>query len=85
MLLKRAEKEKILAKLREQFGIEELNYLLIKQGKERIRAFSGSLSREELEKLGESVNIETLGTYLGDTLWRKKVLIIKSKICPNSN
>lgn len=57
-------KKQVLEKLNEQFGIEALPYLLIKQGKERIRAFSGSLSREELETLGENVNIETLGVYL---------------------
>ncbi|MBU3913622.1 MAG: hypothetical protein KKB21_00130 [Nanoarchaeota archaeon] len=62
--LKRAEKERILEKLKEQFGITNLPYLLVKQGREKIRAFSGSLSREELEKLGENVNVDTVGIYL---------------------
>ncbi|MFH1710849.1 MAG: hypothetical protein ABH840_00895 [Nanoarchaeota archaeon] len=62
--LSRKEKEKILEKLNEQFGISNLPYLLIKQGFEKVRAFSGSLSREELEKLGEKVNVDTVGIYL---------------------
>ena len=62
--LKRAEKERILEKLKEQFGISHLPYLLIKQGMEKVRAFSGSLSREELETLGENVNVDTVGIYL---------------------
>lgn len=62
--LKRAEKERIIEKLNAQFGIEKLNYLLIRQGREKIRAFSGSLAREELEKLGENINIEIVGIYL---------------------
>ncbi len=63
--LKRAEKERIIEKLNNQFGIKNLPYLLIRHGRERIRAFSGSLSREELEKLGENINIELVGIYLG--------------------
>lgn len=62
--LNRKERDRILEKLKEQFGIEKLNYLLIRQGREKLRAFSGSLSREELETLGENINIETLGIYL---------------------
>jgi len=62
-ILNRNEKERIIEKLNEQFGITHLPFLLIKQGKERIRAYTGNLSREELETLGETINIETLGLY----------------------
>lgn len=62
--LKKAEKQRILEKLNEQFGITSLPFLLIKQGRDKVRAFSGSLSREELEKLGENINIELVGIYL---------------------
>lgn len=62
--LKRAEKERVLERLNKQFGITHLPYLLIRQGREKVRAFSGSLSREELEKLGENINIELVGVYL---------------------
>lgn len=62
--LTRAEKNKILEQLNEQFGIEKLPYLLVKLGKDKIRAYSGSLSREELSALARAVNIELAGIYL---------------------
>lgn len=63
-IINRNEKEKIVEQLNKQFGIHELNYLLIRQGHEKIRAYSGNLSRDELSVLGENINIETLGIYL---------------------
>ena len=62
--IKTPEKRRIIAVLNEQFGIEELPYLLIESGKEKIRAFSGSLSKDEIAKLSEIANIETIGLYL---------------------
>ncbi|MFH1308200.1 MAG: hypothetical protein ABIH72_05085 [archaeon] len=62
--IKRVEKDEILAELSENFGITSLPYLLIKTGKEKVRAYSGSLSKEEILKLGASINIEILGIYL---------------------
>ncbi len=62
--LSSAEKKELLAQLEEQFGIEELPYLLIETGKERIRAFSGALSKEELLDLAQLVNIEIIGLYI---------------------
>ena len=62
--VKSSEKKQILQDLNEQFGIEKLNYLLIEAGKEKIRGFSGSLSKEEIQELGRIVNIEVIGLYL---------------------
>ncbi len=62
--IKTSEKRKIIEKLNEQFGISELPYLLIQSGKEKIRAFSGHLSKEEILKIAEIANIEVLGFYL---------------------
>lgn len=59
-----AEKKKIRAQLEEQFGITTLPYLLIETGKERVRGFSGSLSRDELVALGSILHIEGVGCYL---------------------
>jgi NOL1/NOP2/fmu family ribosome biogenesis protein len=62
--IKTPEKRKIIKELNNQFGIKELPYLLIETGKEKIRAFSGSLSKEEILELAESANIEIIGIYI---------------------
>jgi len=45
------------------YGIEKIPFLLIKSGNEKIRAFSGNLSKDELNQLTNSVFIETIGLY----------------------
>lgn len=62
--IKSSEKRNILALLNEQFGIEDLPYLLIETGKGKLRGYSGSLSKDEISKLAELANIEIIGTYL---------------------
>ena len=62
--IKTPEKRRIIEVLNKQFGIEELPYLLFESGKEKIRAFSGSLSKDEIAKLSEIAHIETIGLYL---------------------
>ena len=62
--VKSSEKKDMLKELNEQFGISELPYLLIESGKEKIRAFSGSLSKEEIVKMGSLANVEGVGVYL---------------------
>jgi NOL1/NOP2/fmu family ribosome biogenesis protein len=61
--LSKGEKKDFLDKLEEQFGIEKINYLFIKSGREKIRAYSGNLSKEELKKLNQCVRIEGIGLY----------------------
>ena len=62
--LKSSEKKKLLAELEEQFGITKLNYLLLETGKEKIRGFSGTMTKEEIKELGEIANVEIIGLYL---------------------
>lgn len=62
--IKSGEKKELLAQLHEQFGISELPYLLLESGKEKVRAFSGSLSKDEIAELSRLVNIEGIGMYL---------------------
>lgn len=62
--IKSNEKKDIVGELKTQFGIEDIPYLLIETGKEKIRGFSGSLSKDEIMKLGEEVKIEIVGVYL---------------------
>jgi NOL1/NOP2/fmu family ribosome biogenesis protein len=62
--IKSSEKKDILAQLQKQFGISELRFLLLESGKEKIRGFSGSLSKDEIFELGKIANIENIGIYL---------------------
>lgn len=58
------EKRRIEEALKAQFGIDKLPYLLFGTGKEKIRGFSGHLSKEEIAKLARLVNIELIGLYI---------------------
>ena len=62
--VKSSDKKKILEKLEQDFGIEKLNFLLIKSGKDKIRGFTGSLSKDEILALSRNANIEVIGLYL---------------------
>jgi len=57
------DKKKIIEQLNKQFGITELPYLIIQFGKEKLRLYSGILSKEELYYLDNEVRIETIGLY----------------------
>ena len=62
--LKSSAKKKFLDCLREQYGISNLPFLLMETGKEKIRGFSGSMSKEEILELSEIANVEVVGLYL---------------------
>jgi NOL1/NOP2/fmu family ribosome biogenesis protein len=62
--IKSPEKKKIVQQLTEQFGLSELPYLLVESGKEKIRGFSGTMNKEEIEELSEIAPIESIGLYL---------------------
>jgi len=64
IFIKSKEKKRILKELKEQYGITDLPYLLIQGGKQRLRAFSGHMSKEEILELGELTRVETIGMYL---------------------
>lgn len=57
------EKKEILEELERQFGITNLPYLLIRTGAEKVRAYSGSLSKDEIMEIDRLVNIEIIGEY----------------------
>lgn len=59
-----AEKKQLLAELEEQFGIQDMPYLFLETGKEKVRAFSGSLSKDEILDLAKVANIEIIGLYI---------------------
>jgi NOL1/NOP2/fmu family ribosome biogenesis protein len=63
-VLDRAKKKKFLKEL-EVFGMGWVPETLVRSGKERIRAFSGDLSREEIMEIWRLFPIEGVGLYVG--------------------
>lgn len=95
-ILRASEKKKILQQLEKQYGITKLPYLLLRFGKEKIRAYSGSLSKEELNILDKNLRIENAGLYLAkqhpeglrlslDSLYLFKEQITKNILEVNDN
>ena len=62
--LKSGEKRKIVRELEEKFGISNLSGILMETGKEKIRMFSGTMTREEIIELSYISNVEIIGIYL---------------------
>lgn len=62
MIPENVNKKEILEKLK-IYGITQIPFLLIKSGNEKIRAFSGDITREQVDKIIDSVYVETVGIY----------------------
>ena len=58
------EKKRILEELENLYGITNLPYMLSEAGKKKIRAFSGTMTKEEIQELTEITNVEVIGMYL---------------------
>ena len=63
-ILNNAKKKKIVAEL-EEFGLKRIPELLVRTGKERIRAYSGDLSTEQIMEIWRMMPIEGVGLYVG--------------------
>jgi NOL1/NOP2/fmu family ribosome biogenesis protein len=63
-ILDKAKKKKFLEKI-SAMGIEKIHYLLIRTGGERIRAYSGSLTTDEVLRVCAVMPVETVGLYFG--------------------
>jgi NOL1/NOP2/fmu family ribosome biogenesis protein len=61
-IMDKSKKKKILEQL-EYLGVKKSNLLLLKSGKEKIRAFSGSFDVEEIYTLWRLFPVEGLGLY----------------------
>jgi len=64
-ILNKHEKQEILNKLKNQFGISKLPGILLRRGAERIFLFQGSLTHKEIKELEHIVPIERAGIYFG--------------------
>lgn len=62
MINENINKKEILNKL-SIYGITDIPYFLIKSGSEKIRAFSGDINKEQIDKIRDSVYVETIGIY----------------------
>lgn len=63
--LSSGERKKFLNEFKERFGLPSVPVILIESGKEKVRAFSGTLSRDELVALGTFARVEFVGLYFG--------------------
>jgi NOL1/NOP2/fmu family ribosome biogenesis protein len=83
------DKKRIVEQLNKQFGITDLPYLIIQFGKEKLRLYTGILSKEELYHLDNTARIETIGLYFakyendGIRLTLDGVQLLKSQITKN--
>jgi NOL1/NOP2/fmu family ribosome biogenesis protein len=84
-----SDKKKIIEQLNKQFGITELPYLIIQFGKEKLRLYTGSLSKEELYYLDNEIRVENIGLYFakqedeGIRLTIDGVQLLKNQITKN--
>jgi NOL1/NOP2/fmu family ribosome biogenesis protein len=62
-ILTSKEKKQILKLLEKQFGINNIPFEIIKFGEEKFRAFTGNISKQELEILDKELRIENCGLY----------------------
>lgn len=63
-VLSRAKKKKFIEGL-SNLGIKKIPQILVRSGKERIRAFSGNLDREQIMDIWRLLPIEGVGLYVG--------------------
>ena len=63
-LLSKAKKKKFIEGVN-GLGVSKIRELLIRTGRERIRAYSGNLSTEEIWDLWRILPIEGIGLYVG--------------------
>ena len=62
-LLTSPEKKKIIEQLNKQYGITNIPFELIRFGEEKLRIFSGNLSKEQLITFDKELRIENCGLY----------------------
>ncbi len=69
-VLSRGKKKKFVEGLG-SLGIKKIPQMLVRSGKERIRAFSGDLTREEIMDIWHMLPIEGVGLYVGKDMMNR--------------
>jgi len=88
-LLLGTKKKQIVQELHERFGVSRVDGLFLQFGKEKIRLYCGSLSREELTSLDSVLRLESVGLYFakiqndGVRLTLEGCEIVKDQITKN--
>lgn len=88
-IINSSEKKRIIEKLNYQFGIKNLPYLLIRFGQDKIRLYSGNLSKDDIKNLDKNTKIDNIGLYSakiqndGIRLTIDGVQLIKNEITKN--
>lgn len=63
--LKSGDKKRLLREAEEIYGIGKLDFpILLVTGKQKIRVFSGSMSKDEIRELSGIANVEIVGAYV---------------------
>jgi len=62
-ILNEKEKNGIIKKLNEQFGINEIPGIIVKRGTERLFLFQGDFSKQEIKFMERTIPIERVGVY----------------------
>ena len=87
--LSSSQKKKVLEQLEDQFGINSLPYLFLQFGKDKIRIYSGNLSKDNLNSLDKNTRIENMGLYFariqpdGIRLTIDGIQLVKDQITKN--
>ena len=69
-VMDRAKKKKFIAELTD-LGMKKIPEMLIKAGSERVRAFSGDLSKDDIYDIWRLLPIEGIGLYVGKDLMNR--------------
>lgn len=60
---KEKEKQEILKLLNDQFGIKEIDGIILQRGSERLFLFNGSFNQKQIKEIEDTLPIERVGTY----------------------
>jgi len=70
-ILTKQETQEVLEKLNEQFGITQLNGILLTYNYEKIFLYRGSFTEEQIKKIEKIAPIERIGVYLAKFIEEK--------------
>jgi len=69
-IIDRAKKKKFIVEV-EDLGMKKIPQLLVRSGKERIRAYSGDLSKDQIMDFWKIFPIEGVGLYVGKDMMNR--------------
>jgi len=69
-IMDRAKKKKFIAEIAD-LGMKKIPEMLVKSGKERVRAFSGDLNKDDIYDIWRLLPIEGIGLYVGKDLMNR--------------